>query len=36
VNPEENLLVVYFTQVVPITLDDHQKLKALVYQAIVD
>ena len=36
VNPEEKLLVVYFTQVVPITLDDHQKLKALVYQAIVD
>jgi len=36
VNPEEKLVVVYFTQVVPITLDDHQKLKALVYQAIVD
>ena len=36
VNPEEKLLVVYFTQVVPISLDDHQKLKALVYQAIVD
>ena len=36
VNPEEKLLVVYFTQVIPITLDDHQKLKALVYQAIVD
>ena len=36
VNPGEKLLVVYFTQVVPITLDDHQKLKALVYQAIVD
>jgi CubicO group peptidase (beta-lactamase class C family) len=36
VNPEEKLLAVYFTQVVPITLDDHQKLKSLVYQAIVD
>ena len=36
VNPEEQLVVVYFTQVVPISLDDHQKLKALVYQSIVD
>ena len=36
VNPKEKLVVVYFTQVVPITLDDHQKLKTLVYQSIVD
>lgn len=36
VNPKEQLVVVYFTQVVPISLDDHQKLKALVYQSIVD
>lgn len=36
VNPEENLLVVYFTQVIPVTLNDHQKLKNLVYQAIID
>ncbi len=36
VNPKEKLIVVYFTQVVPITLDDHQKLKTLVYQSIVD
>lgn len=36
VNPAEKLLVVYFTQVDPITLDDHQKLKALIYQSIID
>ncbi|MDG1821967.1 MAG: serine hydrolase [Flavobacteriaceae bacterium] len=36
VDPTENLVVVYFTQVNPITLDDHQKLRSLIYQAIVD
>ena len=36
VDPNENLVVVYFTQVAPITLDDHQKLRNLIYQAIVD
>ena len=36
VDPAENLVVVYFTQVNPITLDDHQKLRSLIYQAIVD
>lgn len=36
VDPAENLVVVYFTQVDPITLDDHQKLRSLIYQAIVD
>ncbi|MDQ8199638.1 serine hydrolase [Pelagicoccus enzymogenes] len=37
VDPEEELVVVYFTQVRPATgLDDHDKLRALVYQAIVE
>ena len=36
-DPEEELLVVYFTQLIPAEgLDDHQKLRALVYQALVD
>jgi CubicO group peptidase (beta-lactamase class C family) len=37
IDPAEGLVVVYFTQVVPATgLDDHGKLRALVYQAVVD
>ncbi|HOX86075.1 MAG TPA: serine hydrolase domain-containing protein [bacterium] len=37
VDPLEDLLVVYFTQVIPATgLDDHDKLHALVHQAIID
>lgn len=37
VDPEEDLIVVYFTQLIPATgLDDHGKLRALVYQALVD
>lgn len=37
VDPEEELLVVYMTQLIPANdLDDHEKLRALVYQAIVD
>lgn len=36
VDPKEELVVVYFTQVIPITLDDHQKIRALIYQAIID
>jgi CubicO group peptidase (beta-lactamase class C family) len=37
VDPRENLLVVYLTQLIPAgNLDDHAKLRALVYQAIVD
>ena len=36
VDPNENLIVVYFTQVAPINLDDHQKLRNLIYQSIVD
>jgi hypothetical protein len=33
----EDLLVVYFTQVIPATgLDDHDKVHALVHQAIID
>ncbi|MBN2611511.1 MAG: beta-lactamase family protein [Bacteroidales bacterium] len=36
-DPEEELVVVYFTQLIPSNgLDDHDKLRALVYQAIVD
>ncbi len=37
VDPEEELIVVYLTQVRPATgLDDHAKVRALIYQAIVD
>ena len=36
VDPNENLIVVYFTQVAPINLDDHQKLRNLIYQSILD
>lgn len=37
IDPQEDLLVVYFTQVIPANgLDDHDKLRALVYQAIVE
>ena len=37
VDPKEQLVVVYFTQLIPARgLDDHEKLRALVYQAIVD
>jgi CubicO group peptidase (beta-lactamase class C family) len=37
VDPQEQLVVVYFTQLLPSTgMDDHAKLRALVYQAIVD
>jgi CubicO group peptidase (beta-lactamase class C family) len=37
VDPEERLVVVYFTQVIPAgPVDDHAKLRALVYQAIVN
>jgi len=37
VDPEEDLIVVYFTQLIPaIGVDDHDKLRALVYQAIID
>jgi CubicO group peptidase (beta-lactamase class C family) len=36
VDPKEQLVVVYFTQLIPAgDLDDHGKLRALVYQAIV-
>lgn len=36
VDPQEELVVVYFTQLIPTRgLDDHGKLRALVYQAIV-
>ena len=35
VDPEEDLVVVYFTQMIPaIGLDDHEKLRALIYQAL--
>ena len=37
VDPKEELIVVYFSQVIPARgLDDHDKLRALVYQAIID
>ncbi len=37
VDPEEELVVVYFTQLIPATnIDDHAKLRTLVYQAIID
>lgn len=37
VDPAEELVVVYFTQLIPANgLDDHAKLRALIYQAIVD
>ena len=37
VDPEEELIVVYLTQLIPaIDVDDHNKLRALVYQAILD
>ena len=37
VDPQEQLVVVYFTQLLPAkNLDDHAKLRALVYSAIVD
>ena len=37
VDPEEELIVVYFTQLIPAgNVDDHGKLRALVYQALVD
>ena len=37
VDPKEQLVVVYFTQPIPArNLDDHDKLRALVYQAIVE
>jgi CubicO group peptidase (beta-lactamase class C family) len=37
VDPEEQLVVVYLTQLLPAgPIDDHGKLRALIYQAIVD
>jgi CubicO group peptidase (beta-lactamase class C family) len=37
VDPEEELVVVYFTQLIPArNVDDHEKLRTLVYQAIVE
>jgi len=37
VDPREDLVVVYFTQLIPAgQVDDHGKLRALVYQAITD
>ena len=37
VDPEEELLVVYFTQLIPAeNIDDHEKLRNLVYQSIID
>jgi len=37
VDPEEELIVIYFTQLIPaIGVDDHDKLRALVYQSIIE
>jgi len=37
VDPQEELVVVYLTQVIPASgLDDHARVRALIYQAIVD
>lgn len=37
VDPREQLVVVYFTQLIPADgIDDHGKLRALIYQSIVD
>ena len=37
VDPEEELVVVYLTQLIPAqNIDDHGKLRALIYQSIVD
>ncbi|MEE2876506.1 MAG: serine hydrolase domain-containing protein [Candidatus Neomarinimicrobiota bacterium] len=37
VDPQEELVVVYFTQLIPATdIDDHSKLRALIYQSIIN
>jgi CubicO group peptidase (beta-lactamase class C family) len=37
VDPEEELIVVYLTQLIPAgAIDDHRKLRALVYQALIE
>ena len=37
VDPQEEMVVVYLTQIIPaINLDDQQKVRSLIYQAIVD
>ncbi len=37
VDPKEELVVVYFTQLIPANgIDDHDKLRSLIYQAIID
>ena len=37
VDPKEELVVVYFTQLIPSgSIDDHAKIRALIYQSIVD
>ena len=37
VDPTEDMVVVYFTQLIPaLNIDDHNKLRALIYQSIID
>ena len=37
VDPENELVVVYFTQLIPArNVDDHSKLRTLIYQSIID
>jgi CubicO group peptidase (beta-lactamase class C family) len=37
IDPKEDLVVVYFTQLIPAkNIDDQQKLRSLIYQGIID
>ena len=37
VDPEESLVVVYFTQLIPaLNIDDHDKLRTLIYQSLIN
>ena len=37
VDPKEEMVVVYFTQLIPaLNINDHDKLRALIYQSIID
>ena len=37
VDPNEEMVVVYFTQLIPaLNIDDHDKIRALIYQSIID
>ena len=37
VDPNEDMVVVYFTQLIPaLNIDDHDKIRALIYQSIIN